>query len=85
MHDVVPARFSPRIARPALDVVAAACLVGGNTRGGCLFSLEWMVLGLFPLFIGGVALVAIRCALWPTPSLIQTWRLRAAKHRGLSS
>ena len=83
MHDVVPARISPSIAPAALDVVAAACLVGGNTIGGYLFSSEWMVLGLFPPVHRGVALVAIRCALWPTPSLFQTWRLRAAKYRGL--
>jgi hypothetical protein len=76
MHTVALARCSPKTPPAAIDAAAVLCLLAGNSVGDFVFPPTWRVLGVYPTFVVGVALVAIRCALWPRPSVIETLRAR---------
>ena len=52
--------------------------------GGFVCPPEWFVLGLYPPVWAGVAMVVVRCVVWPIPSLFETWRSRVATWSGLT-
>lgn len=54
--------------RKALDVAGVVCVLGGETAGGLLLP-SWTVGPFTVLLVIGVALLALRHAIWPAPSL----------------
>src|SRR5438874_12429776 len=82
MHGVSPARRWPSTAPAALDITAAICVLAGNTITGLIFPSNWFVVGLSVPLLAGLALVVVRCILWPSPSPFRTWWPRIAPSRG---
>jgi Mannosyltransferase (PIG-V) len=73
MHGVSPARPSPSAAPAVVDIVAAICIVAGNTLTGRILPPTWPVAGLSLALLTGIGLLILRCIIWPSPSLFRTW------------